>query len=101
MIYQITNPCQLLTIQVKEKDFPLEKFSDRLFEVLKKYELATFQTEDGREFRAVIHKRVDLEKTIHAVVYAHEMVSAYGIYNRRKTILQYSFVEKVEIAQIQ
>jgi hypothetical protein len=90
-----------LTIQVKEKDFPLENFKDRLSEIVKKYELATFKTEDGREFKAVIHKRVDLEKTIHAVVYAHEMVSAYGIYNRRKTILQYSFVEKVRPTHIQ
>ena len=60
----------------------------------KKYELATFKTEDSREFKAVIHKRVDLEKTTHAVVYAKEAISAYSIQNRRKTILQYSFVQK-------
>ena len=94
MILQINSPCQILTIQVKEKDFPLESFKDRLAEIVKKYELATFKTEDSREFKAVIHKRVDLEKTTHAVVYAKEAISAYSIQNRRKTILQYSFVQK-------
>jgi hypothetical protein len=94
MIFQIENANKLLTIQVKEKDFPLEKFSDRLFEIIKKYELATFKTEDGREFKAVIIKRVDLEKTTAAVVYAKEAISTYGYHNRRKTILQYSFEPK-------
>jgi hypothetical protein len=94
MIYQIESPNLLLTLSVKEKDFPLEKFSDRLFEIIKKYELATFKTEDGQEFKAVIHKRVDLETTTQAVVYAKEAISTYGYHNRRKTILQYKFEPK-------
>lgn len=94
MILQIDSPNHLLTISIKEKDFPLEKFSDRLYEIIKKYELATFQTPEGREFKAVIKTRLDLEKTSHAVLYASEAVSAYSYYNRRKTILQYQLIPK-------
>lgn len=95
MIYQIDSPNQILTMQIKEKDFPLDKFSDRLFEVIKRFELATFVVPDGREFKAVIKRRVDLEKTMKAVVYDNEKVSAYGYQNRHKTILQYKFEAKV------
>ncbi len=96
MIFNITNPNSSFTIQIKEKDFPLEKFSDRLYEIIKKYELATYLTEDGKKYRAVIIKRVDLEKTTSAVVYDKLMVSAYATANRRKTILQYKFELKKE-----
>ncbi len=95
MIFNITNPHASFTIQIKEKDFPLEKFSDRLFDIIKKYELATYNTPNGLKYRAIIVKRVDLEKTTNAVVYDKEMVSAYAVANRRKTILQYKFEPKV------
>jgi hypothetical protein len=95
MIYQIDSANQLLTMQIKEKDFPLDKFSDRLYETIKKFELATFFAPDGREYKAVIKKRVDLEKSMKAIIYDNESISAYGYQNRRKTILQYKFEPKV------